>query len=396
MRTRIKELSGEYRAMLVDNILPFWIEHGADPVNGGLYTALDRDGALLDSDKSVWFQGRALWTYATAFRTVEARAEYRALCDSLLSFIEHHCFDPSDGRMYFRVSSEGEPVVKRIRYVFSETFAILGYAAYSRAFGKKEYAHKAYELLIQVESWLADPDILKAKFETPSRSFGLPMILLNTVSELRSALAEREAELTERIDRYIDEIERYFVRTEYEAVVEQCNLDGSLALDHFEGRQLNPGHALEGAWFLLAEAIYRNNDARLITLGTTMIDWMFKRGWDTEYGGIIYFRDILGKSQVEYWHDMKFWWPQCEAAIANLMAYTLTGHKKYADQFTQVDSYIKAHFLDPEHGEWYGYLHRDNRISTTLKGNMYKGPFHIPRMYLICLDLFKALEEQDT
>lgn len=396
MRTRIKELSGEYRAMLVDNILPFWIEHGADPVNGGLYTALDRDGALLDSDKSVWFQGRALWTYATAFRTVEARAEYRALCDSLLSFIEHHCFDPSDGRMYFRVSSEGEPVVKRIRYVFSETFAILGYAAYSRAFGKKEYAHKAYELLIQVESWLADPDILKPKFETPSRGFGLPMILLNTVSELRSALAEREAELTERIDRYIDEIERYFIRSEFEAVVEQCNLDGSLALDHFEGRQLNPGHALEGAWFLLAEAIYRNNDARLITLGTTMIDWMFKRGWDTEYGGIIYFRDILGKSQVEYWHDMKFWWPQCEAAIANLMAYTLTENKKYAEQFTQVDSYIKAHFLDPEHGEWYGYLHRDNRISTTLKGNMYKGPFHIPRMYLICLDLFKALEEQDT
>lgn len=393
MDTGIEKLRDEYRQMLVDNILPFWIDHGTDPINGGLYTALDRDGALLDSDKSVWFQGRALWTYATAFRTVEPRSEYRELCDSLLSFIERHCFDHHDGRMYFRVSSDGAPVIKRIRYVFSETFAVLGYAAYSRAFDRKEYAYKAYELLVQMESWLTDPSILKPKFETPTRGFGLPMILLNTVSELRSALPEREAELTERIDGYIEEIERYFVRRECEAVVEQCNIDGSLALDHFEGRQLNPGHALEGAWFILAEAMHRNNDPRLIELGTTMVDWMFKRGWDSEYGGIIYFRDILGKSQVEYWHDMKFWWPQCEAAIANLMAYTLTGNTTYFEQFTQVHTYINTHFLDRDHGEWYGYLHRDNRISTPLKGNMYKGPFHIPRMYLTCLDLFKVLAE---
>ena len=37
-------------------------------------------------------------------------------------------------------------------------------------------------------------------------------------------------------------------------------------------------------------------------------------------------------------------------------------------------------FPDPEHGEWYGYLHRDGRVSVRLKGNMWKGPFHLPRM----------------
>ena len=38
--------------------MPFWIKYGLDRVNGGIYTCVDRDGALMDSTKSVWFQGR--------------------------------------------------------------------------------------------------------------------------------------------------------------------------------------------------------------------------------------------------------------------------------------------------------------------------------------------------
>nr|WP_319473897.1 AGE family epimerase/isomerase [uncultured Sphaerochaeta sp.] len=391
MIQKYDELYHEYQKTLLESVLPFWLQYGFDKIHGGLYTGLDRNGALLETDKSVWFQGRALWVYATAYRQMEKRSEYREVCDSLVSFIEDHCFDSVDGRMYFRVSQEGNPVVKRIRYVFSETFAILGFAAYSRAFNKPEYAKKAYDLFKKVESYINEPGLLVPKFERESKGFGLPMILLNTVSELREALPEKSEELTRAIDGYIKEIEVFFVRPELKVVVEQCNPDGTLQLDHFEGRLLNPGHAIEGAWFILAEAKRRGGDPELMHLGTTMLDWMFARGWDEEYGGIIYFRDALGKSATEYWHDMKFWWPQCEAVIANLLAFSLSGKQEYLNQFEQVDKYIKDNFLDPEYGEWFGYLHRDNSLSTPLKGNMYKGPFHIPRMYLVCCDLLDNL-----
>ncbi|WP_245523797.1 AGE family epimerase/isomerase [Sphaerochaeta globosa] len=375
----------------MDNILPFWLRYGLDRVHGGMYTALDRDGSLLDTDKSVWFQGRALWTFATAYRQVEQNKEYKMVCDSLVSFIEQNCFDPADGRMYFRVAKDGKPVIKRLRYVFSETFTILGFAAYSRAFNRPDYAQKAYDLLLKVEHYLLTPGLLVPKFDTPSLGFGLPMILLNTVQELRAALPEKAEEFTTRIDGYLEQIKTYFIRPELQIVVEQCNPDGSLQLDHFEGRQLNPGHAIEGAWFILNEARYRKNDPELMNLGTTMLDWMWNKGWDSEHGGIIYFRDALNKSATEYWHDMKFWWPQCEAAIANLMAYSMTGNDGYLQQFDTVHQYIKGHFLDYEFGEWYGYLHRDGTLSTPLKGNMYKGPFHIPRMYLVCCQLLDEL-----
>ncbi len=386
-------LNYEYRAMLTDNVLPFWLSYGLDRVNGGIYTGLDRDGSLLETDKSVWFQGRALWVFATAYRQVQDKEEYRQACDSLVAFIEAHCFDATDGRMYFRVSKDGKPVVKRIRYVFSETFAILGFAAYSRAFDKPEYAQKAYDLYQKVQQFISTPGILVPKFETPSKGFGLPMILINTLQELRLALPDKKEEFDRAIDGCIEEIKTYFVRPELQIVVEQCNIDGSLQLEHLEGRQLNPGHAIEGAWFILKEAKARDNDAQLINLGTTMLDWMWEKGWDQEYGGIIYFRDALGKSGSEYWHDMKFWWPQCEAIIANLMAYSMTGKSEYLERFQLVSKYIEEHFLDKEFGEWYGYLHRDGTRSTPLKGNMYKGPFHIPRMYLVGSQLLDELSQ---
>ena len=49
------------------------------------------------------------------------------------------------------------------------------------------------------------------------------------------------------------------------------------------------------------------------------------------------------------------------------------------------------HAPDREHGEWFGYLHRDGTISSTLKGNMWKGPFHLPRMELNCWKLLEGL-----
>ena len=88
---------------------------------------------------------------------------------------------------------------------------------------------------------------------------------------------------------------------------------------------------------------------------------------------------------------MKFWWPQNEAVIASLYAYSLTGQKKYQTRFTLAHDYFHERFPDKKYGECYGYFHRDGTLSTPLKGNMYKGPFHIPRMYIEGIKLLERL-----
>jgi len=122
---------------------------------------------------------------------------------------------------------------------------------------------------------------------------------------------------------------------------------------------------------------------------------MWKHGWDDKHGGLLYFVDVKGLPCQEYWHDMKFWWPHCEAIIATLLAYQMTGDEKYAGWHTTVHDWTYAHFPDPPPhggGDWFGYLHRDGRVSVRSKGNIWRGPFHLPRMQWYCWQLLQESE----
>ena len=167
--------------------------------------------------------------------------------------------------------------------------------------------------------------------------------------------------------------------------------DGSIS-DHFDGRTLNPGHAIEGSWFILEEARRRGGDPDLISLGCNMLDWMWQRGWDEEYGGLFYFRDVYHKPVQEYWQNMKFWWPHDEALIATLLAYSLTRNEKYLSWHQQLREWSFQHFADPLHGEWYGYLDRTGAVSSTLKGSLWKSFFHHPRAMDLCYRMAKDLD----
>lgn len=389
----LKQIRDKYYKELTQSVLPFWLKYGMDEIHGGIYTGLDRDGTLLESDKSVWFQGRALWTFATAYEKIEKREEYLQAAKSLAHFLLEHCFD-SDGRMFFRVTKDGKPVIKRLRYFFSETFAIIGFSAYSRITGDTFFRDKAFELLEFVEKIRTTPGILVPKFNPevePSISLGGPMILLNVLSEVRESFPEKREWIDSYMEKLLKEVETYFVRDDLKCVLEQCAPDGSFMSEHYEGRILNPGHAIEAAWFIMNEGIKKGDD-HLIKLSLKMLDWEWDIGWDSEYGGgIIQYRDALGLPVSEYHQDMKFWWPQCEAAIAELMAYSVTRDKKHLDRFLLVDKYIEDRFVDHEYGEWFGYFHRDGTLATRIKGNLYKGPFHIPRMYMKCLEIIDDL-----
>lgn len=389
----LKQLRDRYYKELTGNILPFWLQYGLDRENGGIRTGLDRDGSLLESDKSVWFQGRALWVFSTAYNQIDKRREYLEAADLIVKFIDAHCFD-TDGRMFFRVTADGRPVIKRIRYFFSETFAIIGYAAYAIASGKDEYKAKALELYERAKAVRDTPGILTPKFDSsvrPMRGHADSMIMINVLSELRKAIPEKADYLTKEIDREIGTCMRYFIRPEMKTVLETVGPDGEFLSDHFEGRIVNPGHAIEGSWFIMEEGAERGRKDYVET-GLNVLDWMWNAGWDEEYGGgIIQYRDVLGKSLSEYHQDMKFWWPQCEAMIASMMAYKLTGNASYLERFNTVDEYVSKHFIDTEFGEWYGYLHRDGSLATPLKGNLYKGPFHIPRMYMKVIEIIDSI-----
>lgn len=390
---RIDALLATYRDGLLKSTLPFWFPRAIDYEYGGFMFSRDRDGSLLDTDKAIWLQGRASWLLATLYSEVEPRPEWLAWSRHGIEFLRRHGFD-RDGRMFFLVDREGRPLRKR-RYIFSETFMIAALAAYGRAAGDVAAVAEALELYQRVQHHLDTPGVLEPKWNPatrPMRSLAVPMIMTVTAQILRRALPD-PAFCNAAIDRYIGEIRRYHMHPELAAVLETVGANGEF-LDHFDGRTLNPGHAIEVAWFIMQESRERGNDPELLKTGLTILDWMWERGWDKEYGGITYFVDVKGLPVQEYWHDMKFWWPQNEAIIATLMAYLLTGDEKYARWHQMIHDWTYARFPDPEYGEWFGYLHRDGRLSSTIKGNTYKGAFHVPRMELICWQLMAEIKRR--
>ncbi|MGI9457118.1 MAG: AGE family epimerase/isomerase, partial [Aeoliella sp.] len=353
----------------------------------GFTMALDRDGTLLDTDKGVWQQCRFTWLLGELYNNVERRDEWLELAQHGADFIDRHCFDPADGRMWFHVTRDGRPIRKR-RYAFSESFAAIAYGELAQALGSEEYAEKARLTFRRFIDHNLDPQGVEPKFTDvrPARGIGFPMITINTAQQLRDSIGLTDAD--EWIDRSIDDIRRLHLKQDIECVMETVGPLGEI-IDHFDGRTLNPGHAIEGAWFIMHEGQHRD-DQGLIDLGRQMLDWMWARGWDKEYGGLLYFTDVYRLPVQEYWHDMKFWWPHNEAIIATLMAHLLTGEDRYAQWHQQIHNWSYEHFPDREQGEWYGYLHRDGRVSVPLKGNLWKGPFHLPRMQLVCWKLLES------
>lgn len=384
----LKVWADSYKHDLTADILPFWLANGLDRKHGGVYTCLDREGRLMDSTKSVWFQGRFGFVAAYAYNQVERNPEWLEASKSCIDFIEAHCAD-ADGHMYFEVAADGTPLRKR-RYVFSECFAAIAMSEYAIASGDKRYAEKALELFKRIQRFLATPGFLEPKYlpALQARGHSITMILINTASRIRAAIDDPV--LNTQIDESLDAIRRYFIHPEFKALLEMVGPEGEF-IDTCNGRLINPGHCIETAWFILEEARHRGWDKDLTDMALQILDWSWQWGWDEQYGGIINFRDCHNLPVQDYSQDMKFWWPQTEAIIATLYAYQATKDEKYLAMHKQISDWTYAHFPDREHGEWYGYLHRDGTVAQPAKGNIFKGPFHIPRMmirsYSLCNDI---------
>lgn len=389
----IKSWAESYKKDLTENIMPFWMKYGLDRENGGVYTCVNRDGSLMDTTKSVWFQGRFAFICSFAYNNVEKNQEWLDAAKSTLEFIEKHCFD-EQGHMYFSVTAEGKPLRKR-RYVFSETFAAIAMSEYALATGDQHWAKRAIQVFEDTQRFLATPGFLPAKFEEDVKLQGhsIVMILINVGSCIRKVVDDPK--LTQQIDESIEKLKKYFIHPEFKCLLETVGENGEF-IDTNMTRTINPGHCIETSWFIMEEAKLRGWDKPMFDLALQVFDWSWDWGWDKQYGGIINFRDCKNLPPQDYSQDMKFWWPQCETIIASLYAYLGTGDEKYLYRHERISEWTYAHFPDAEYGEWYGYLHRDGTVAQPAKGNLYKGPFHIPRMmikgYMLCQEILKKLE----
>lgn len=360
-----------YRKHLTEDILPFWLDNAIDEEYGGIFTRLDKTGNLYGTEKSVWFQGRALYIFSLAHNCGIQDTRLLAAAKKIFDFLPK-CGD-ANFRMAYAVTRDGQLIQQR-NYWFSETFAAIGCCEYYLATGDekaKVWAEKYFDVAYGLYCPPADAvDI---------HELSGCMILLSTAQVLRKIDPAKYDPIAAQMTRDI------LVHLTDRGLLENVSPDGKI-VDTPVGRTVNPGHCLEAAWFLMVQGEL-TNDPTLLQTAEKIIDISMEYGFSG--GGILTFCDCYGRPVDAIEWDMKKWWPQCEAMLATKMYYLKTKKQKYLDWYSQIEQYVTSHFMDRENGEWYGYLHYDGTVANTLKGNITKGPFHIPRMLLL-------LEKMDT
>lgn len=180
----LSRLLSLYEENLFESVIPFWLRHSIDPLHGGYFTCLDRDGSLYDSRKYVWLNGRQLWTLSRLYNTVEQRPEWLAAARSGAEFLKAHVFDPQ-GRCYFSLTREGIPAFFQ-RKPYGAGFVALGFLEYARASGDPWYRQRAEELFTQLTAWIDDPSLLGR----PSLPGGTPSSNLADIYILASIALE--------------------------------------------------------------------------------------------------------------------------------------------------------------------------------------------------------------
>lgn len=383
------KLAELYKKELLDNVLPFWLEKSQDKVHGGYYTCLDREGNVFDRDKFIWLQGREIWMFSMLYNKVEKRREWLDCAVQGAEFMKKFGHD-GNLNWYFALTEEGKPLVEPYN-IFSYTFAAMAFGQLSLATGNAEYAEIARKTFDIILSKVANP---KGKWNKAvpgtrnMKSFALPMILCNLALEIEPLL-DKEF-LAKTMDTCIHEVMDVFYRPELGLIVEHVSSDGEL-VDNFDGRCLNPGHAIEAMWFIMDLGV-RLNRKDLVEKAVSIALQEVEYGWDKEFGGIFYFMDRLGHPVQQLEWDQKLWWVHIETLISMLKGYQLTGSKECLSWFEKVHDYVWTHFADPQYPEWFGYLNRRGEVLLPLKGGKWKGCFHVPRGLYQCWQILEKLK----
>lgn len=382
-----------YKNNLLEDVVPFWLEHSLDKEYGGYFTCLDREGKVFDTDKFVWLQCRQVWCFSMLYNKVEKDPRWLQTAVSGAEFLKERGRD-AEGNWYFSLNREGKPLVQPYN-IFSDCFASMAFGQLYQATGREEYGAIAADTFHRILQRQQNPKGAYNKLypgTRPQEGFSLPMILSNLVLEIEHLLPETLVEDT--IANAIHSVMEVFYQPQLGLILETVAPGGGFS-DSFEGRLINPGHGLEAMWFMMDLGKRAGNDALIrkavdITLNTLAY------GWDEEYGGIFYFRDVKGHPPQQLEWDQKLWWVHIETLISLLKGYLYTGDERCMQWFKKVHDYTWQHFPDPENGEWFGYLSREGKVLLPLKGGKWKGCFHVPRGLYQCWNTLTAIAEKEV
>ena len=382
---------------LVGNILPFWMTHTVDKVNGGFFGALTNDLEIHNEvPRSSILCTRILWTYATAFRKL-GNKEYLAMARRAYDYLTRIFWDPEYGGLYWSVDYTGKPVFER-KHHYAQAFAIYALSEYYRATGEHESLGLAKALFRLLEKHAFDP-VYGGYIEGSSRNW-------EALTDMR--LSDRDLNCRKSMNTMLHILEGYTnllrvwedaeLKTQHKALIEAFQ---EHIVDHPTGHfklffddqwnslleNVSYGHDIEGSWLLCEAAEVQGDPALLKQVRETAIQIaaaVYQDGLEQD-GSLPYEAGPQGLVDGD-----KTWWVQAEAMLGFYNAYQLSGQERFALAACRSWDYIQDRMVDRAHGDWLKRLHRDGTPEySNFKVGPWECPYHHSRA---CFEMIDRLE----
>lgn len=385
-----------FRETLQHTVLQFWIDHAMDKESGGLLGQLNRQGAPTGSgNKSVVLISRALWSFSEAYRRYPDPV-YQKMAAECLKFLREKMWDKEHGGYYFMVSREGK-IIDSTKQLNPMSYVMEGLAEYALAFHDNQVAREALDLFRVIDqhahdnryggyqiAFTADWQLIKDYKDGPNgegsfgrKAYDWHLGLVEALATLYGVTGDAQvrARLEELLDIFVNKIidadigyGRYYFHD-----------DWSVADRHGDSKESEYGLDLEASWLIVeaAQRVGRPQDPKIRRASLALVDHALLYGFDKDHGGVYRYGPA---TEAATNRDME-WWQQCEAMVALLNAYQLTGDAKYWQAFDLESRFFMDRWVDHQYGEVYTAIFHDGRIDDEKVGP-WKAPYHVTRALL--------------
>jgi N-acylglucosamine 2-epimerase len=387
------EVIGNYRRHLCENILRWWLEHALDSECGGIFSCIRDDGGIISTDKYVWSQVRAVWTFAAAYNRIDPLREWYDAAEAVYAFIAGPGRN-DEGDWNFLLAHDGT-LKEGPESIQTDAYAICALVEYARMTGSQEAAEIALETYRRVLWKLARPGSYRTKpYPIPDRAKAQRVSMQFSLAFTELGKFLKDTQIIAEGKRLTDDVLNHFRRPDLGASVEYLSEDNSL-LPPPVGTYASPGHGIETAWFQI-ENLRAFEDRVALLKACEIMKWNFEKGWDPEYGGLVLGMDLNGGKPYLPNAEAKIWWPFTEAICGALMAYEVCREQWCLEWFAQSHNWAFSHFPDREHGEWTQRLDRCGQKIDTVVALPVKDPFHLPRGLIYAIETAARLASKNT
>jgi N-acylglucosamine 2-epimerase len=364
----LAELRETFRRQLFDEILPFWAKYGIDDQYGGIMCSLDYDGTRVNTEKMLWFQGRAMWIYSYVYNHFEKNPAHLDVARKTREFAFKYALQ-EDGWWAEQLSREG----KVLRPYSGDTegmyFIVEGLQEYAAASGDDHAREQASALMKKLFRDFNSPNFRYRGADYPYlwnskqavRPQGLWFLNLNVPTQM--LLRWSDPEISAMTDHAVDAIMNRHFRPDIALNTEVLSFDFTRPPE--EEFKVRFGHAIEALWMVMDEAD-RRHDAALWQTCAERIHHHIDVGWDYVYGGLALWMNLdhpcyqwpvetppgttMELHFAGEYEFMKTLWALNEVMIATLKVYERTGADWAAKYFGMAHQVMEEKFSQKKRG----------------------------------------------